>query len=57
MLRRDFAKAKANLKDGDVYVDYRKMLAEQKDIDAVVIATPDHQHAIMAMAAPARCRG
>ena len=27
------------------------MLAEQKDIDAVVIATPDHQHAIIAMAA------
>ncbi len=31
--------------------DYRKMLEEQKDIDAVVIATPDHQHAIIAMAA------
>src|SRR5688572_28470381 len=24
------------------YTDYRKMLDEQKDIDAVVIATPDH---------------
>jgi predicted dehydrogenase len=34
-----------------VYQDYRKMLEEQKDIDAVVIATPDHQHAIIAMAA------
>ncbi len=34
-----------------VYKDYRKMLDEQKDIDAVVIATPDHQHAIIAMAA------
>ena len=34
-----------------VYKDYRKMLEEQKDIDAVVIATPDHQHAIIAMAA------
>ncbi len=33
------------------YRDYRKMLEEQKDIDAVVIATPDHQHAIIAMAA------
>ncbi len=37
--------------DAKIYKDYRKMLAEQKDIDAVVIATPDHQHAIMAMAA------
>ena len=31
--------------------DYRKMLEEQKDIDAVVIGTPDHLHALPAMAA------
>jgi predicted dehydrogenase len=31
--------------------DYRKMLDEQKDIDAVVIATPDHTHACITMAA------
>ena len=31
--------------------DFRKMLDEQKDIDAVVIATPDHTHAVIAMAA------
>jgi predicted dehydrogenase len=31
--------------------DYRKMLDEQKDIDAVVIATPDHSHAFASMAA------
>ncbi len=31
--------------------DFRKMLDEQKDIDAVVIATPDHTHALIAMAA------
>ena len=37
--------------DAKIYKDYRTMLAEQKDIDAVVIATPDHQHAIIAMAA------
>jgi predicted dehydrogenase len=29
--------------------DYRKMLDEQKDIDAVVVATPDHQHAFASM--------
>lgn len=34
--------------------DFRKMLDEQKDIDAVVIATPDHAHAIVAMAAMER---
>ena len=44
--RRDFAKAKANLKDADVYDDYRKML-ERKDIDAVLIATHDPLHAQM----------
>lgn len=29
--------------------DYRKMVEEQKDIDAVVIATPDHSHAFASM--------
>ncbi len=31
--------------------DYRRMLAEQQDIDAVVVATPDHSHAFAAMTA------
>jgi len=34
--------------------DYRKMLDEQKDIDAVVIATPDHHHAFAALEAMKR---
>ena len=33
------------------YADYRLMLEKQKDIDAVVIATPDHTHAVITMAA------
>src|SRR3954452_15888380 len=33
------------------YQDYRQMFDRQKDIDAVVIATPDHMHASIALAA------
>ena len=33
------------------YKDFRIMLEKQKDIDAVMIATPDHTHAVIAMAA------
>jgi predicted dehydrogenase len=34
-----------------LYKDYRVMLEKQKDIDAVLVATPDHTHAVIAMAA------
>ncbi|OLC76880.1 MAG: hypothetical protein AUH72_18330 [Acidobacteria bacterium 13_1_40CM_4_65_8] len=33
------------------YTDYREMLDRQKDIDAIVVATPDHLHANIALAA------
>jgi len=33
------------------YTDYRQMLERQKDIDAVMVATPDHMHASIALAA------
>lgn len=33
------------------YKDFRVMLEEQKDIDAVMIATPDHTHALPALMA------
>ena len=34
-----------------VYKDFRVMLENQKDIDAVIVATPDHNHAVITMMA------
>jgi hypothetical protein len=33
------------------YADFREMLEKEKDVDAVKIMTPDHQHATLAVAA------
>ena len=41
---KDFPKAKR-------YTDFRKMLENEKEIDAVTVSTPDHNHAVVAMAA------
>ena len=43
-------KLKAAYDKATRYADYREMLAKHKDIDAVVIATPDHMHAAIASA-------
>ena len=45
------AKTIAKYPQAKVYTDYRELLAKQKDLDAVVIATPDHTHAVITMAA------
>ena len=37
-----------------VYQDYRRMLDLESDLDAVIIATPDHSHAVIAMDAMRR---
>jgi len=37
--------------DARTYKDFRVMLDKEKDIDAVVVATPDHTHAVAAMMA------
>ena len=43
-LQAAYAKAKR-------YTDFRRMLEQQRDIDALLIATPDHTHAVIAKAA------
>lgn len=42
---------KNNLPKAKRYTDFREMLEKQKDIEGVVVATPDHMHATIALAA------
>ena len=43
--------AMKKFKRANFYHDFREMLDQEKDLDAVTISTPDHTHAVCAMAA------
>ena len=45
------AKVYKSYPDAKKYHDFRRMLDKEKNIDAVIIATPDHTHAVIAMMA------
>src|ERR1700740_2730569 len=47
----DMIELKTNVPKAKRYKDYRQMLEQQKDIEAVIVATPDHMHATIALAA------
>ena len=44
-------KPSGTYKGVETYVDFRQMLEKRKDIDAVLVATPDHVHAAASMMA------
>ncbi|MCL1919836.1 MAG: Gfo/Idh/MocA family oxidoreductase [Kiritimatiellaeota bacterium] len=44
-------KVKERCPEVRAYQDWREMLAKEKDLDAVVVSTPDHMHAACAIAA------
>ena len=45
------AKTFAEYPQARLYKDYRELLDKEKDVDAVLIATPDHTHAVITLAA------
>src|SRR5262249_55837798 len=49
--RAQMAKLQEAYKTAKRHSDFRKMLEQQKDIDAIVVATPDHLHAVIAKTA------
>ncbi|MES1156603.1 MAG: Gfo/Idh/MocA family oxidoreductase [Alphaproteobacteria bacterium] len=53
-LRADRAALKAAYDRAEHFDDYRRMLDRRRDIDAVVVATPDHHHAVAAKLAMER---
>lgn len=48
MIKPERAALKAAYDKAEQFGDYRQMLDKRKDIEAVVIATPDHHHAVAA---------
>jgi predicted dehydrogenase len=44
------AQTHAKFASAKIYTDFRRLI-DQKDIDAIVVSTPDHTHAVAAMAA------
>ena len=53
----DSAKAGPTFKkhpDAKIYTDFRVMLDKEKGIDGVTVSTPDHTHAVAALAAMVR---
>ncbi len=48
------ANAFKKFKKAKRFKDYRKLLDQVKDLDAITISTPDHTHAVIAMAAMKR---
>jgi len=51
------AEALADHEGAKTYRDYRRMLEEESGLDAVVVSTPDHMHAVITMAAMERGLG
>jgi predicted dehydrogenase len=49
--RPDGVKLQESMTKAVRYADFREMLDQQRDIEGVVIATPDHTHAVIAKAA------
>ncbi len=47
-------RARETFNDANYYHDYREMLEKESGLDAVTVATPDHMHAIQALAAMER---
>lgn len=45
------AQAAQGFPDAKVYVDFREMIDTHPALDAVMVATPDHNHAVVALAA------
>lgn len=45
------AKRKEKYPRASTYLDWRVMLAKEKSLDAVIVATPDHMHALVAATA------